>query len=180
MVVDERLQVLRRRSGIGCDAPVKNDRRSSDAVSHSGTVAVFDTSKISRSKIYGNAAGVGLKTAEGIAVTRTTGRQPPLGRRHLPGLDGLRAIAVIGVLLYHAGVGWIPGGFLGVDLFFVISGFLITSLLLAESDLTGRISLRHFYLRRARRLLPALAAMLAGRRCLHGDLLPRRPRTGTR
>ncbi|HEY0870086.1 MAG TPA: acyltransferase family protein [Acidothermaceae bacterium] len=101
-----------------------------------------------------------MKTAGAIAVTRTTGRQLPAGRRHLPGLDGLRAIAVVGVLLYHAGVGWIPGGFLGVDLFFVISGFLITSLLLAESDLTGRISLRHFYLRRARRLLPALAAML--------------------
>ena len=101
-----------------------------------------------------------MKTAEGSAVTRTTGRQVSAGRRHLPGLDGLRAIAVVGVLLYHAGVGWIPGGFLGVDLFFVISGFLITTLLLAESDLTGRISLRHFYLRRARRLLPALAAML--------------------
>jgi peptidoglycan/LPS O-acetylase OafA/YrhL len=105
-------------------------------------------------------AGVGLKTADSIAVTRVTGRQLPPGRRHVPGLDGLRAVAVIGVLLYHAGVRWIPGGFLGVDLFFVISGFLITSLLLAESDLTGRISLRRFYLRRARRLLPALAAML--------------------
>jgi peptidoglycan/LPS O-acetylase OafA/YrhL len=81
--------------------------------------------------------------------------------RRLPGLDGLRAIAVIGVLLYHAGVGWLPGGFLGVDLFFVISGFLITSLLLSEARLAGRLSLRQFYLRRARRLLPALVVMLA-------------------
>jgi peptidoglycan/LPS O-acetylase OafA/YrhL len=81
--------------------------------------------------------------------------------RRLPGLDGLRAIAVIGVLLYHVGVSWLPGGFLGVDLFFVISGFLITSLLLNEVRLTGRLSLRRFYLRRARRLLPALFVMLA-------------------
>ena len=81
--------------------------------------------------------------------------------RRLPGLDGLRAIAVIGVLLYHAGVGWLPGGFLGVDLFFVISGFLITSLLLSEASLVGHFSLRQFYLRRARRLLPALFVLLA-------------------
>ena len=81
--------------------------------------------------------------------------------RRLPGLDGLRAIAVIGVLLYHAGVGFVPGGFLGVDLFFVISGFLITSLLLGEAKAAGRLSLRQFYLRRARRLLPALVVMLA-------------------
>jgi peptidoglycan/LPS O-acetylase OafA/YrhL len=81
--------------------------------------------------------------------------------RRLPGLDGLRAIAVIGVLLYHAGEGFLPGGFLGVDLFFVISGFLITSLLVSEARLTGHLSLRRFYLRRARRLLPALVVMLA-------------------
>jgi peptidoglycan/LPS O-acetylase OafA/YrhL len=81
--------------------------------------------------------------------------------RRLPGLDGLRAIAVIGVLLYHAGASWLPGGFLGVDLFFVISGFLITSLLLSEARLVGHLSLPQFYLRRARRLLPALVVMLA-------------------
>ena len=70
-------------------------------------------------------------------------------------LDGVRALAVAGVLLYHAGVPWLPGGFLGVDLFFVLSGFLITSLLLAEREATGRIDLARFWLRRARRLLPA-------------------------
>jgi peptidoglycan/LPS O-acetylase OafA/YrhL len=78
-----------------------------------------------------------------------------------PGLDGLRALAVIGVLLYHAGVHWMPGGLLGVDLFFVISGFLITSLLIAEVQRSGGIALVAFYGRRARRLLPALAAVLA-------------------
>jgi len=78
----------------------------------------------------------------------------------MPGLDGLRAIAVIAVLLYHADLLWIPGGFLGVEVFFVISGFLITSLLLRERDRSGRTDLKRFWMRRARRLLPALFAML--------------------
>src|SRR2546427_6524666 len=85
----------------------------------------------------------------------------PAGKVYRPGLDGLRALAVIGVLLYHAGVRWMPGGLLGVDLFFVISGFLITSLLIAELRRSGRIALAGFYGRRARRLFPALAAVLA-------------------
>ena len=79
---------------------------------------------------------------------------------YLPGLDGLRAIAIIGVLLYHSGIDWMPGGFLGVDVFFVLSGFLITSLILEEYDRTGRVDFRRFYLGRARRLLPAVFVML--------------------
>ena len=79
---------------------------------------------------------------------------------YLPGLDGLRAVAIIGVLLYHAGIDWMPGGFLGVDVFFVISGFLITSLILEEYDRSGRVNFTKFYLGRARRLLPAVAVML--------------------
>lgn len=79
---------------------------------------------------------------------------------YLPGLDGLRAIAVIGVLLYHAGWSALPGGFLGVDVFFVLSGFLITTLILEEMDRSGRVNFRRFYLGRARRLLPAVALML--------------------
>jgi peptidoglycan/LPS O-acetylase OafA/YrhL len=79
---------------------------------------------------------------------------------YLPGLDGLRAIAIIGVLLYHADLDWMPGGFLGVDVFFVLSGFLITSLVLEELDRSGRLNFSQFYLRRARRLLPALLLML--------------------
>ena len=78
------------------------------------------------------------------------------------GIDGLRAFAVSAVLLYHAEVGWLPGGFLGVDVFFAVSGYLIASLLLAELDAHGRISLRAFWLRRARRLLPAVGALLLG------------------
>jgi len=72
----------------------------------------------------------------------------------------LRAFAVIAVLLYHADLAWIPGGFLGVEVFFVISGYLITALLLAEWRQRGRIDLKTFWLRRARRLLPALYALL--------------------
>ena len=77
-----------------------------------------------------------------------------------PGLDGLRAIAVAAVFLYHARIDWLPGGFLGVDLFFVLSGYLITSLLLVEWEARNRIDLRRFWLRRARRLLPALVVVV--------------------
>jgi peptidoglycan/LPS O-acetylase OafA/YrhL len=77
-----------------------------------------------------------------------------------PGLDGLRAISVIAVIFYHAGFSWMHGGFLGVEVFFVVSGFLITSLLIEERERTGGVALRQFWLRRARRLLPALFAVL--------------------
>ena len=77
-----------------------------------------------------------------------------------PALDGLRAIAVLAVMLYHAQVGWLPGGFLGVDVFFVLSGYLITSLLIRETRAWGSIDLLGFWLRRARRLLPALFLVL--------------------
>jgi peptidoglycan/LPS O-acetylase OafA/YrhL len=77
-----------------------------------------------------------------------------------PSLDGLRALSVGVVLLYHAGFSWMHGGFFGVEVFFVVSGFLITSLLLDETDRTGTVSFRQFWLRRARRLFPALAAVL--------------------
>ena len=80
---------------------------------------------------------------------------------YLPGLDGVRALAVIGVLLYHADLSWIRGGYLGVDVFFVLSGFLITSLILEEFERSDRIDFARFYLGRARRLLPALLLVLA-------------------
>jgi peptidoglycan/LPS O-acetylase OafA/YrhL len=88
--------------------------------------------------------------------------ETPSKTRHsyLPGLDGLRAVAVMAVLFYHAEVAWMPGGFLGVEVFFVISGYLITGLLIAEWRRTGGIKLGQFWLRRARRLLPAVFALL--------------------
>ncbi|MCO5994355.1 acyltransferase family protein [Actinoallomurus rhizosphaericola] len=82
------------------------------------------------------------------------------GRTHLPALDGLRGAAIAGVLLFHTG--HLSGGFLGVDLFFALSGHLITDLLLREIEATGTVSPAAFWGRRIRRLLPALAAMLAG------------------
>jgi peptidoglycan/LPS O-acetylase OafA/YrhL len=80
--------------------------------------------------------------------------------RHISAIDGLRAIAIIAVLLYHLGFNWIPGGFLGVDLFFVISGYVITRLLLDSIQRSGGLDLRGFYLARIRRLLPALIFMI--------------------
>jgi peptidoglycan/LPS O-acetylase OafA/YrhL len=72
-------------------------------------------------------------------------------------IEGLRAIAVLAVLLFHAGVPGLDGGYVGVDVFFVVSGFLITSLLVAEKTNTGKVSLGAFYARRARRILPVSA-----------------------
>jgi peptidoglycan/LPS O-acetylase OafA/YrhL len=77
-----------------------------------------------------------------------------------PALDGIRALSVVAVMLYHGLVGWSPGGFLGVDVFFVLSGYLITSLLLREWDRWGSLDIVTFYRRRARRLLPALLLLL--------------------
>ena len=82
------------------------------------------------------------------------------GIQYIPAIDGLRAVAVIAVMLYHLGIEWIPGGFLGVDLFFVISGYVITRLLLDSIQQRGGLDLRDFYMARIRRLLPPLLFML--------------------
>jgi peptidoglycan/LPS O-acetylase OafA/YrhL len=95
----------------------------------------------------------------------------------MPGVDGLRALAVATVFIFHAGGTWLPGGFLGVDFFLVISGYLITSLLVAEQQSGGRIDLWRFWLRRVRRLIPALLLAIAGTLVamliLHWDEVPR-------
>ena len=94
-------------------------------------------------------------------MSSVEGTRPQRLRRlpHLAPLDGLRALAVSAVLAFHTGASWAVGGFLGVDLFFVLSGFLITTLLVLEWQRRGRISLRRFYARRALRLLPAVLLM---------------------
>ncbi len=97
---------------------------------------------------------------------------------YMPGVDGLRAIAVIAVIAYHSEFKNVPGGFLGVEIFFVISGYLITALLLGEYQQGKRIDLRNFWERRARRLLPALFAYVGGATALAyataNDVIPTR------
>lgn len=105
-----------------------------------------------------SAAAVAHNPAESLAA-----RYRPHGSAESgfqPAVEGLRAVAVIAVMLFHAGVPFVSGGYIGVDVFFVISGYLITGLLLRELRRTGTVSLRRFYARRARRLLPAATLVL--------------------
>ena len=95
--------------------------------------------------------GAGGRAARGSRRTK---------QQRAPGLDGVRALAVLAVMAFHEGMPGVPGGFLGVDVFFVLSGYLITDLLVAQRARRGRLDLRGFWARRARRLLPALAVVL--------------------
>ena len=116
------------------------------------------------------AAGAQTRTAGHAAATpqpnRRKGAAPAKAMRtpsrYIPALDGLRALAVLAVIAYHMGVPWASGGLLGVTVFFVLSGYLITSLLLIELDDTGRINLPQFWLRRIRRLFPAIVFVVFG------------------
>ena len=105
-----------------------------------------------------DAPATAVATRERPIETVTPERTPTFG--HQPALDGLRGIAVGTVLLFHAGISWAAGGFAGIDVFFVLSGFLITTLLLAEVRRSGTVSLGSFWSRRARRLLPVLYVVL--------------------
>ena len=106
-------------------------------------------------------------------TTPTYAGTPTAATTHLDGLDGLRALAIGAVLVYHLDPSWLPGGFLGVDVFFVVSGFLITTLLQREALAHGRIAFGRFWTRRARRLIPPAANPGSPR-----PPPPRPPRTG--
>ena len=114
-------------------------------------------------EIYAN-LGLARRHPMTDALTRPLEWAPPKQAiskvPYLPGLDGMRAIAVVAVMVYHANTEWLPGGFLGVEVFFVISGYLITLLLIGEHERTGGVNLGQFWLRRAKRLLPALYVLL--------------------
>jgi len=102
-------------------------------------------------------------TTDVLAVPKesaTVKQQRRARLRQVPGLDGLRGLAVVAVVIYHFFGDLLPGGYLGVDMFFVLSGFLITSLLIREFNVTGRISLTDFWIRRFRRILPAALVVL--------------------
>lgn len=115
-------------------------------------------------------SGVGLSDAASEVVPSATGGRT--SDRFRPDLEGLRAVAVVLVLLYHAGLAGFAGGYVGVDVFFVLSGFLITGLIVGELEATGTIRLAAFYARRARRLLPAAAVALAATVVVSAILLP--------
>lgn len=141
-----------------------NDFVVEDLGSANGTL--IDGQRIERESIhFGDEFDVGgtvIGLKRGTASNETAGEKKSARLLpDLPGIDGMRALAVIAVLIYHAGAVWLPGGLLGVEIFFVISGYLITALLLGEWRKTGRIDLKSFWLRRARRLLPALYFMIA-------------------
>src|SRR5436190_10332339 len=108
-----------------------------------------------------NVPAVDADAAEPAPVTTREARRehPRLG--YMPALDGVRALAVVAVMLSHGGFRWARGGFLGVTTFFVLSGFLICGLLLVERDTTSAINLRAFWARRARRLVPGVLVLVA-------------------
>ncbi|GGN93903.1 acyltransferase family protein [Saccharibacillus kuerlensis] len=92
--------------------------------------------------------------------SQASGQPKPGAGRYMPGLDGLRALAVLAVIAYHLHTQWAPGGLLGVTMFFVLSGYLITDILLAQWDRTGKFDMKDFWIRRAKRLLPAMLVVV--------------------
>src|SRR5882757_10063786 len=106
-----------------------------------------------------------MRTVAGMTSDLGPVRTPPevVGApraHHRPHLDGLRTVAVYLVVAYHAGLGLLSGGFIGVDIFFVLSGFLVTGILVRDLASSGRVRLQQFYSRRARRILPASIVVL--------------------
>jgi len=118
--------------------------------------------------------GVGLAEIPSEAVSPAAGERAT--ERFRPDLEGLRGVAVLLVLLYHAGLPGITGGYVGVDVFFVLSGFLITGLIVRELETSGTVRLATFYARRARRLLPAAAVVLAATMVASAIFLPPSPK----
>ncbi len=104
--------------------------------------------------------GAPTRRADGDAATTAASRANISRVPYMPGLDGMRALAVVTVMIYHANSNWLKGGFLGVEVFFVISGYLITLLLISEHERDHSVDMKQFWMRRARRLLPALFVML--------------------
>ena len=189
-VVVVRTTLRRASRGSAGDEEGRTSNARTPAASVSSASAVADRWPLIRSRGY---AARGNHLDEGKALV---GTQPATEMRtidddvvdggaiagwtHVPALDGIRGIAVIAVLLFHGGVSWAKGGFLGVDAFFVLSGLLITSLLLDEGRRSGFIDLGRFWSRRARRLLPALLLVVAAAGLYGAVLAPRGSLAGLR
>ena len=135
--------------------------RPAASASHSRTTSAH-TRTTSAAGTNAHARAHASERAQTPSANRKRDAQPAPKKksRYIPALDGLRALAVLGVIAYHMGMAWAPGGLLGVTVFFVLSGYLITSLLLIEWDNTGTINLPQFWLRRVKRLFPAIAFVI--------------------
>ncbi len=143
-------------------APIRAESRSAVALSVLERIARTHETSVEPAQPPAPATTAPPTEAPSRTPPASTAAPAPLhgGQRYMPGLDGLRAIAVFAVVAYHLGLGWAPAGLLGVGVFFTLSGYLITDLLLAQWDGAGRLALGDFWVRRARRLLPALFVML--------------------
>nr|WP_246820324.1 MULTISPECIES: acyltransferase family protein [unclassified Corynebacterium] len=153
--------------------PVAKESTAAAAAPAAATAAAVDATKASATPATATAtaapstapaaasASASSTAAPATTAPATTPRRRRARLRQVPGLDGLRGLAVLAVVIYHFFGDILPGGYLGVDMFFVLSGFLITSLLVREFNATGRISLKDFWIRRFRRILPAALVVLS-------------------
>jgi peptidoglycan/LPS O-acetylase OafA/YrhL len=153
------------RSRSTSTASVTITTTSAPTISTGDDVAVDDAAATGADGAAGSGSAGNGAGADGTAGARTARRKPswqtrPLG--YQPALDGLRAVAVALVIAYHLGYSGVAGGYIGVEVFFVLSGWLVCALLMNEHQRTGRIALGSFWMRRVRRLLPAIALVTAG------------------
>ena len=155
--------VARRTGGVETGASLAAGSHDHGSMVPGTMVATRDSRTARRVGSSGTPTTIGT-AGTGVGGTRTAGAASRSTRfEHVPALDGIRATALLAVMAYHGGLaGAVPGGLFSLDAFFCLSGFLITSLLVAEWRRTGTVALRAFWARRARRLLPALVLLLVG------------------
>lgn len=157
----EKRQSAKRRVAKEPTATANPSSAAAATVAAAGSTTATATSATSPAASAAFDASARTTAAPATAAPAAPPRRRRARLRQVPGLDGLRGLAVLAVVIYHFFEDILPGGYLGVDMFFVLSGFLITSLLVREFNATGRISLKDFWLRRFRRILPAALVVLS-------------------